>query len=58
MKVGDLVEINGNPKYSDYGQVGLVQWVNERYPPQCGVIMNGDTAIYDPRVLKVINESR
>ena len=58
MKVGDLVKINGNPEYSDYGQVGLVQWVNEVYPPSCGVIMNGDVGIYDPRILEVISESR
>ncbi len=58
MQVGDLVKVNGNPKYPDYGQVGLVQWVNEQYPPSCGVIMRGDTEIYDTRVLKVINENR
>lgn len=58
MKVGDLVKVNGNPEYSDYGNVGIVQWVRKEYPPAAGVIMNGDTEIYDTRVLKVVNEGR
>lgn len=58
MKVGDLVKIKGNPKYPDHGRVGLIQWVNQQYPPSCCIIMDGDTAIYDPRNLEVINENR
>ncbi len=58
MKAGDLVSVNGNPDYPDHGQIGLVHWVNEVYPPSCGVMMNGKMEIYDTRNLQVISESR
>jgi hypothetical protein len=58
MKAGDLVKVKGNPEYSDYGHIGLIQWVDEEYPPRCAVIMNEDIEIYDPRLLEVINETR
>ena len=35
----------------------VLDWVNEKYPPSLGVMVNGQIKIYDPRHLKVINES-
>ena len=58
MKTGDLVKVKGNPEYSDYGKIGIVQWVRKEYPPSVCVVMKGDTAIYAPCHLEVVNENR
>ena len=55
---GDLVKVRIDDRYPDSGQVGLVQWVSEQYPPTCGVIIAGRIALYDHRQLEVVSESR
>ena len=58
MKAGDLVKVRHDPKYTDSDSVGIVQWVSEKYPPTCAIVVNGGESIYDTRLLEVINESR
>ena len=58
MKIGDLVKVREHEVYEDSGKIGLVQWVDMKYPPQCCVMMESDSHIYDPRHLKVISEDR
>ena len=58
MKTGDLVKVRHDPKYEDSGHVGIVQWVSEKYPPTCAIIVNGSVSMYDTRPLEVINASR
>ena len=57
MKPGDLVKVREHDVYTDGGKVGLVQWVDMKYPPQCVVMMENDSHVYDPRHLKVISEA-
>ena len=56
--VGDLVRVCIDERYPDSGQVGLVQWASEKYPPTCGVMIKGKIALYDFRQLEVLNEYR
>ena len=58
MNSGDLVKVKHDPKYIDSDHVGIVQWVSEKYPPTCAIIVNGGVSIYDTRLLEVISESR
>lgn len=58
MKTGDLVKVRHDPKYEDSDRVGIVQWVSEKYPPTCAIIVNGNMSMYDTRLLEVVNESR
>ena len=58
MKAGDLVKVRHDPKYIDSDSVGIVQWVSEKYPPTCAIIVNGTVSMYDTRLLEVVNESR
>ena len=56
--VGDLVKVRIDERYPDSGRVGLVKWASERYPPTCGVIIDGSIALYDFRQLEVVSEGR
>ena len=58
MQAGDLVKVRHDPKYEDSDHVGIVQWVSEKYPPTCSIVVNGSVSLYDTRLLEVINESR
>ncbi len=58
MKAGDLVKVRHDPKYTDSDSVGIVQWVSEKYPPTCSIVVNGNVSMYDTRLLEVVNESR
>ena len=58
MKAGDLVKVRHYPKYTDSDNIGIVQWVSEKYPPTCSIVVNGNVSLYDTRLLEVINESR
>ena len=58
MRPGDLVKVRHDPKYIDSDNVGIVQWVSEKYPPTCAIIVNGSVSMYDTRLLEVISESR
>ena len=55
MKAGDLVKIRC--KFND-NLMGVVTWSDERYPPQCGILIDGKVILEDQRVVEVINESR
>jgi hypothetical protein len=55
MKVGDLVKIRSR---DDDNMIGIVTWVNMQYPPNCGILIDGQPVIEDLRVVEVINESR
>lgn len=55
MKAGDLVKIRC--KFND-SLIGVVTWSDERYPPQCGILIDGKVILEDQRVVEVINESR
>ena len=55
MKSGDLVKVRHDPKYEDSGHVGIVQWVSEKYPPTCAIIVNGNVSMYDTRLLEVVS---
>lgn len=52
MKAGDLVKIRCKVENN---LVGVVTWVNMQYPPNCGILINGDLIIEDLRVVEVIN---
>ena len=58
MKVGDLVKILGDERFDDTGLIGLVQWVDTQYPPQCGLLVKGNMKVYDTRAAEVISENR
>lgn len=53
MKVGDLVEIRDRDKENP---MGVITWVDMRYPPQCGILVDGEVIREDARVVGVINE--
>ena len=55
MKAGDLVKIRCN---IEDNLIGVVTWVDMKYPPQCGVLIEGQHGIQDYRVLEVLNEGR
>jgi hypothetical protein len=55
MKAGDLVKIRS--KHED-NLIGVVTWVDMRYPPQCGILIDGKVILEDQRCVGVINESR
>ena len=52
MKTGDLAKL----RYS--GLVGVVLWVDEQYPPQCSILIDGRPTLADTRAVEIINESR
>ena len=54
MNVGDLVKIREDKRFADSGLVGLVQWVDTKYPPQCGVLIKDKILIYDTRVVEAV----
>ena len=57
MKVGDLAKILGDKRFhDDAGLIGLVQWVDTQYPPQCGLLIEGNMKTYDTRSIEVMNE--
>ena len=56
MKPGDLVKVISPEKHTD--PIGVVIWVNEQYPPSCGVLIAGKRSIYDTRIMEVISEGR
>ena len=58
MKSGDLVKVRHDPKHEDSDHVGIVQWVSEKYPPTCAIVVNGGVSMYDIRLLEVISEGR
>ena len=58
MKAGDLVKVRHDPKHTDSDNIGIVQWVSEKYPPTCSIVVGGSVSLYDTRLLEVINESR
>ena len=58
MKAGDLVKVKHDPKHIDSDDIGIVQWVSEKYPPTCAIIVNGSVSMYDTRLLEVFSESR
>ena len=58
MKSGDLVKVRHDPKYEDSDRVGIVQWVSEKYPPTCAIVVNGNMSMYDTRLLEVVSEIR
>ena len=58
MKIGDLVRIPDDERFDDSGLIGLVQWINENYPPTCGLLIENKLAVYDARHVEVINEDR
>ena len=51
MKVGDLVKIRC--RIND-NLIGVVTWVDMRYPPQCGILIGGEVIREDARVVGVI----
>ena len=55
MKAGDLVEIRLR---DEDNLVGVVSWVDMRYPPQCAILVDGEVILEDQRCVGVINESR
>ena len=54
MKIGDLVKIREDDRFADSGLIGLVQWVDTKYPPQCGLLIKDKMLIYDARALEVV----
>ena len=54
MKIGDLVKIREDERFADSGLIGLVQWVDTKYPPQCGLLIKDKMLIYDARVVEVV----
>ena len=58
MEAGDLVKVKHDPKHIDSDGIGIVQWVSEKYPPTCAIIVNESVSMYDTRLLEVVNESR
>ena len=58
MQVGDLVKIREDDRFDDSGLIGLVKWVNLKYPPQCGLMLGNGVEIYDVRFVEVISENR
>ena len=58
MKVGDLVRIQDDERFDDSGLIGLVQWVNENYPPTCGLLIENEVVVYAIHHVEVINEDR
>lgn len=57
MKPGDLVRVIEDSRFDDSGIIGIVQWVNESYPNECGLLMNGEFEVYAVRHLEVVSES-
>jgi len=53
LKVGDLVEIRC--KYED-NPIGVLMWADMRFPPQCGILIDGEVIREDARVVGVIND--
>jgi hypothetical protein len=53
MKAGDLVKIRCNVEDN---LIGIITWVDMRYPPQCGILIDGKVILEDQRVVGVINE--
>ena len=51
MEAGDLVKIRD--KYND-NLIGVLMWVDMRYPPQCCVLVDGKTTLEDLRVVEVV----
>ena len=54
MQVGDLVKIREDERFADSGLLGLVQWVDTKYPPQCGLLIKDKMLIYDARAVEVV----
>ena len=54
MKVGDLVEVRCRVEDN---LIGVITWVDMRYPPQCGILIDGKIILEDQRVVGVISES-
>ena len=54
-KPGDLVKVRCTMQNDP---VGVVIWVNEQYPPNCCVLIDGKRSLEDLRVVEVIVDSR
>lgn len=57
MVKGNLVRIRTTDQiFPDEGRVGIVIWVDTKYPPRCSVLIGDASGLYDPRSLEVIDD--
>ena len=57
METGSLVRVRRSDRnYPDEGRVGVVTWIDMKYPPRCSVLIGDANGLYDPRSLEVIDD--